>query len=91
MGAVKEGVKLYDNPVGVLANNPPFAEQIFQLNNYMHLSPQSPENHFSDRLPLYAYSRGMGALGLPGDLSSQSRFIRGRFHKDERGFRRFGA
>ena len=79
--AVKEGVRLYHNPVGVLTNNPPFPEQMFQLNNYMHLSPQSPENHFSDRLPLYAYSRGMGALGLPGDLSSQSRFIRAAFTK----------
>ena len=88
--AVKEGVKLYHNPVGVLTNNPPFPEQMFQLNNYMHLSPQSPENHFSDRLPLYAYSRGMGALGLPGFIFPIL-FYQGRFHKDERGFRRFGA
>ena len=79
--AVKEGVKIYQNPVGVLTNNPPFDEQMFQLNNYMHLSPKSPQNHFSDRLPLHTYSRGMGALGLPGDLSSQSRFVRAAFVK----------
>ena len=54
---------------------------MFQLNNYMHLSPKSPENHFSDKLQLSVYSRGMGALGLPGDLSSQSRFIRAAFTK----------
>ena len=47
----------------------------------MHLSPKSPENHFSDKLQLSVYSRGMGALGLPGDLSSQSRFIRAAFTK----------
>ena len=77
--SVKEGLKVYDNPVGVLTNNPPFDQQMFQLNNYMYLSPKSPENRFSDALPLHTYSRGMGALGLPGDLSSQSRFVRVAF------------
>lgn len=79
--SVKEGLKIYDNPVGVLTNNPPFDKQMFQLNNYMHLSPKNPENNFSDKLNLDSYSRGMGALGLPGDLSSQSRFIRASFTK----------
>ena len=79
--SVKDGLKIYDNPVGVLTNNPPFNEQMFMLNNYMHLSPKSPENRFSDKLDLKTYSRGMGALGLPGDLSSQSRFVRVAFTK----------
>ncbi|MBD5632555.1 MAG: choloylglycine hydrolase family protein [Clostridia bacterium] len=79
--AVKEGLKIYDNPAGVLTNNPPFDEQMFNLNNYMGLSPRQPENMFSDKLQLKAYSRGMGALGLPGDLSSQSRFVRVAFTK----------
>ena len=79
--SVKEGIKIYDNPVGVLTNNPPFNEQIFRLNDFMHLSPKSPENRFSDKLSLSTYSRGMGALGLPGDLSSQSRFVRVAFTK----------
>lgn len=79
--SVREGIRVYPNPAGVLTNNPPFDEQLFQLNNYMRLSPQTPENRFSDRLDLHAYSRGMGALGLPGDLSSQSRFVRAAFVK----------
>lgn len=79
--SVEEGLKVYDNPVGVLTNNPPFDEQMFQLNNYMQLSPKAPKNCFSDKLDLHAYSRGMGALGLPGDLSSQSRFVRVSFVK----------
>lgn len=79
--SVKEGIKIYDNPVGVLTNNPPFDRQMFLLNNYMHLSPSQPENKFSDKLSLNAYSRGMGALGLPGDLSSASRFVRVAFVK----------
>lgn len=79
--SMKSGVSVYDNPVGVLTNNPPFSEQMFQLNNYMSLSAKSPENRFSASLPLYQYSQGMGALGLPGDLSSQSRFARAAFTK----------
>lgn len=79
--STKEGLSVYDNPVGVLTNNPPFPMQMFQLCNYMSLSPDSPQNTFSDKLDLQPYSRGMGALGLPGDLSSQSRFIRAAFVK----------
>lgn len=79
--SVREGLKVHDNPVGVLTNNPPFDEQMFNLNNYMHLSNKEPKNNFSPKLDLYAYSRGMGALGLPGDLSSGSRFVRACFTK----------
>ncbi|MCI8388915.1 MAG: choloylglycine hydrolase family protein [Clostridiales bacterium] len=74
-------IKVYNNPVGVLTNNPPFDKQLFALNNYAHLSPRAAENNFAPKLPLWQYSRGMGALGLPGDLSSQSRFIRAAFVK----------
>lgn len=79
--AVSDGIKVYDNPVGVLTNNPPFDKQLFALNNYMHLTPKSPQNTFADDLELQRYSRGMGAIGLPGDLSSQSRFVRVAFVK----------
>lgn len=79
--SVREGIRVYPNPAGVLTNNPPFDQQMFQLNNYMKLSPKTPENRFSEKLDLHAYSRGMGALGLPGDLSSQSRFVRAAFTK----------
>ena len=78
---MKDGLKVHENPVGVLTNNPPFEQQMFQLNNYMHLSPRQPENHFSEKLNLTAYSRGMGAMGLPGDLSSASRFAKVAFTK----------
>ena len=79
--SVKEGIKIYDNPVGVLTNNPPFDKQMFALNNYRNLSTKTPENTFAKSLDLNQYSRGMGAIGLPGDLSSQSRFVRVAFTK----------
>lgn len=76
---VKGGLWVYDNPVGVLTNNPPFDVMLFHLNNYMSLSTGEPVNHFSAKLDLTAYCRGMGALGLPGDLSSASRFVKAAF------------
>ncbi len=76
---VSEGVLIDENPAGVLTNNPPFRTQMFRLNDFMGLSPKQPENQFGGALPLTHYSRGMGALGLPGDLSSQSRFVRAAF------------
>lgn len=79
--SVREGIRIYDNPVGVLTNNPPFDYQMTNLTNYMSLSTESPENHFSDQLDLTPYSRGMGMLGMPGDLSSASRFVRVAFTK----------
>jgi len=79
--STREGIKVYDNPVGVLTNNPPFCEQMFSLNNYMHLSNKPPKNLFLKDLQLKEYSRGLGAIGLPGDWSSQSRFIRAVFTK----------
>lgn len=79
--SVKEGLKVYENPVGVLTNNPPFDIQMFNLNNYMSLSTEPPKDNFCKSLHLQAYSRGMGALGLPGDLSSASRFVKVAFTK----------
>ncbi len=80
---MEDGMHIYDNKVGVLTNNPPFPQQMFMLNNYMGLSPKQPENTFSqnEKLDFTQYSRGMGALGLPGDLSSASRFARVAFVK----------
>lgn len=77
--AEKRGLRIYENPVGVLTNNPPFEEQMLRLNDYMQLSAKIPQNRFSERLNLQPYSRGMGAIGLPGDVSSPSRFVRAAF------------
>ena len=79
--SVADGLHVCENPVGVMTNNPPFETQLFGLNNYMGLSPVQPENRFAPGLPMTLYSNGMGALGLPGDLSSASRFVRVAYTK----------
>lgn len=79
--STSKGIKVYDNKVGVLTNNPQFEYQMFNLNNYRNLSICDPANSFSEKIDLNRYSRGMGGIGLPGDLSSMSRFVRVAFHK----------
>lgn len=76
-----QGVKVFHNPVGVLTNNPPFDYHIQNLSNYLNLTREEPTNRFAPGCKIAPYSRGMGAMGLPGDLSSASRFVRAAFTK----------
>ena len=75
------GLQIFDNPVGVLTNEPPFSYHMTHLSNYLNITNQEVENRFSATLPLTTYSRGMGGIGLPGDLSSASRFVKATFTK----------
>ena len=81
--SVREGLKVYDNPYGVLTNNPTFDYHLMNINNYMNLHEGMGENRLSERQNLSSYSLGMGALGLPGDYSSASRFVRAVFIKEK--------
>ena len=76
-----DGLRVYDNPVGVLTNNPSFEYQLFNLNDYRHVSTKLPANTFAPNVNLDAYCLGLGGIGLPGDLSSMSRFVRATFAK----------
>lgn len=76
--SVSDGLKIYDNQVGVLTNGPEFPYHMTRLADYMHISPDRPKNRFA-KTELSAYSRGMGAIGLPGDFSSSTRFVRACF------------
>ncbi len=78
--SVSDGLKIHNNPVGVLTNNPTFDYHITHLCDYINLTHKPAENRFAD-IALTPYSRGMGAIGLPGDLSSASRFVRAAFVK----------
>lgn len=109
---LRDGLKVYDNPIGVLTNNPTFDWHMMNLNNYMNLSADevdlrglseceagqeqsTPIRNLDDEsvcgvagcstirpwdnMKFYSYSRGMGSLGLPGDWSSASRFVRAAY------------
>ena len=80
--STKDGLEFYDNPFEVLTNNPAFSYHQMNLNNYMSLQTGPSVNQFHKTFPLHNYSLGMGALGLPGDFSSASRFVRAFFVKE---------
>ena len=75
-----DGLKIYDNPYNVMTNNPPFEYHRYNINNYLNLSAKNEANRFSKEYPLPTCCVGMGAFGLPGDVSSPSRFVRAAFN-----------
>jgi penicillin V acylase-like amidase (Ntn superfamily) len=84
--SMEDGMHIYEDSAGVLTNNPPFPFHQMNLNQYMGLSPKTPENTFAPALPLAAFGQGMGGLGLPGDTSPASRYVRAAFHKTNAAF-----
>ena len=76
-----EGLRVFENPFGVLTNAPDFRYHTAHLSEFLHLTPDPPENRLLPEFPLPTLSRGMGAIGLPGDFSSQSRFVRAVYAK----------
>ncbi len=79
--SMKDGLHIFDNPVGVMTNNPPFNYHLSNLNNYRNLRVDNGENSFAKEIPLEVYCQGLGAIGLPGDVSSMSRFVRIAFNR----------
>jgi choloylglycine hydrolase len=67
---------MYDNPTGVMTNAPPFDWHIAHLGMYLDLSVNEPKPLTLGSLTLQPPSSGAGAVGLPGDMSSPSRFLR---------------
>ncbi len=85
----EDGLKIYFDPLGVLTNSPPFPYHLENIRNYLHLTPETPKNQFAKPLEsagdgkwaFTPYGEGMGAIGLPGDASPSSRFVRAAFLK----------
>ena len=73
--STQSGLCIHDNPIGVLTNNPPFERQ---LTHWRMFEGLSNEERAQTDDPT-AFTRGTGAVGLPGDLSSPSRFVRAAF------------
>ena len=79
--SLKSGLTIYSNEIGVLTNNPPFEFHLMNLNNYLNITNEDYTPRFSDKIEILKYSKGMGGIGLPGDNSSMSRFVRCAFTK----------
>ena len=78
MEPMGDGLKIYDDPVGVLTNNPPFPLQLAQWERYRDLDNRSSVIPLAE--PSF-FSLGLGGVGIPGDYSSTARFIRAAYLK----------
>ncbi len=74
----KNGVRIYENRANVMTNSPPFDFHIANLSNYLNLTPGAPKGRLSD-MGIEPFSYGIGSVGLPGDFSSASRFIKAAY------------
>ncbi len=80
--AMRDGLHIHENPVGVLTNNPPFEHQLENLGKYRALRNDNKNIVKNTALPYSEYCQGLGAVGLPGDVSSMSRFVRAAFGRE---------
>ena len=71
----------YENEVGVLTNAPGFPWQMTNLNNYVNLHPGGAGPTKFGPIELRSFGSGAGFLGLPGDFTPPSRFVRAAFLK----------
>ncbi|MDO5725889.1 MAG: choloylglycine hydrolase [Tissierellia bacterium] len=76
-----DGMHIYDNPIGILTNNPQFDRHMDNLQNYTNLRVENPKTSFAKSFEPKPYGQGLGAVGLPGDASPMSRFVRTAFYK----------
>lgn len=70
---------VYDNPLGVFTNSPTFDWHMTNLNNYINLSPNNAPPIKFDGLTFSSFGQGSGMVGLPGDFTPPSRFVRAAF------------
>ena len=68
--------KIYDNPIGVMTNMPEFPWHIANLRNYVNLNQLIPKAKVFKGVTISPTGTGSGWLGIPGDWSPPSRFVR---------------
>ncbi len=74
---VNENLFVYDNPLGAFTNSPPFDWHMINLGNYLNLKPTNTQNiQLKNGVTVPSLGQGSGMLGLPGDFTPPSRFIR---------------
>lgn len=76
---VGESLKVYENEIGVITNSPTFDWQLTNLSNYINLSPNNVGVQQLRGFRINSFGQGTGMLGLPGDFTPPSRFVRAAF------------
>lgn len=76
------GLKVYNSsPLGILTNTPSYEYHLMNLNQYVSLRPTQPTSTTWCNVDINPLAVGLGSLGLPGDLSSVSRFVKASYLK----------
>jgi len=73
---IDKTLKLHDDPLGVLTNSPSFDWHMTNLSNYANLSATNVEPLDLSGTEIKTFGQGSGMVGLPGDYSPPSRFVR---------------
>ncbi|MFA9464652.1 MAG: choloylglycine hydrolase family protein [Velocimicrobium sp.] len=76
-----KGLKLINNPIGVMSNSPDFNWHMINLRNYTETSPTQTEEVFWDNIQLNPYGQAAGTSSLPGGFTSPERFVRTAYLK----------
>ena len=77
----KDGLKLHQNPLGVMANSPDFPWHMTNLRNFMNTVPTQKEEACWNTVPLRPFGQGGGTTILPGGYTSPERFVRTAYLK----------
>lgn len=66
----------YDDNIGVFTNSPTFDWHMTNLRNYINLSPYNVDSIKMEGVQLAQFGQGSGLVGMPGDFTPPSRFVR---------------
>ena len=72
---------VHENKLGVLTNSPQYDWHITNLNNYINLKPGTDTSHAFGDITMSPIGHGSNMLGLPGDFTPPSRFVRVAFYQ----------
>lgn len=73
--STESGLQVYQDAFHILTNNPPYPYHQWNVHNYMHLTSSYPQDHLTGQ-SLKPYGNGFGTIGIPGDFSPASRFVK---------------
>jgi penicillin V acylase-like amidase (Ntn superfamily) len=74
----KKQLKIYDNVVNVMTNSPDYDWMVENLKSYVNLAPENVKRMFNDR-QMVPFGQGSGMLGIPGDFTPPSRFVKAAY------------
>lgn len=79
---LEDGLSVCDNPVGVMSNSPDFSWHMTNIRNYIGVRPYQLKPVTLGGVTFAPFGQGSGTMGIPGDYTPPSRFLRALFGKE---------